>query len=156
MSSISPLVCPSPDTELEDHEFRAAAEHARELLDPDEEALWKAGESRERVVAHARRLTVPWWLPTGEMRVRRFIGSLLLVSACHPTPSSRPSPSASEQPTLARLYYWRAKPGKLDEYSRYIREYAEPIDREAQRQRAFVSITTTAATDSLAGWTHLR
>src|SRR5439155_19879560 len=103
-----------------------------------------------------RALTVPWCLPTGEMRVRRFIGSLLLVSACHPTPSSRPSPSASEQPTLARLYYWRAKPGKLDEYSQYIREYAEPIDREAQRHGAFVSITTTAATDSLAGWTHLR
>jgi len=58
--------------------------------------------------------------------------------------------------TLAQVYYWRAKPGKLDEYSRYIREVAEPIDHEAQRRGAFVSVTTFLAHDTTSAWTHLR
>lgn len=42
------------------------------------------------------------------------------------------------------------------EYSRYIREVAEPIDREAQRAGAFVAVTTYAATDTTLPWTHMR
>ena len=57
---------------------------------------------------------------------------------------------------LAQVYYWRAKPGKFDEYTRYIRDVAEPIDHEAQRRGAFLSVTTYATQDTLNPWTHMR
>ena len=50
--------------------------------------------------------------------------------------------------TLAQIYFWRAKPGKLEEYTRYIREHAEPIDNEARRAGAFLSVTTYMASDT--------
>ncbi|MGE5101254.1 MAG: serine hydrolase, partial [Deltaproteobacteria bacterium] len=40
--------------------------------------------------------------------------------------------------TLAQVYFWRARSGKLEEYTRYIRDIAEPIDHEAQRAGAFL------------------
>ncbi len=58
--------------------------------------------------------------------------------------------------TLAQIYFWRAKPGKLEEYTRYIRDRAEPIDAEAQRSGAFVSVTTYMASDTTVPWTHMR
>jgi hypothetical protein len=58
--------------------------------------------------------------------------------------------------TLARIYYWRALPGKLDGYGRYIREVAEPIDMEAQRRGAFLSVTTFVSRDPASPWTHMR
>ena len=58
--------------------------------------------------------------------------------------------------TLAQPYFWRARPGMIEEYSRYIREVAEPIDREAQRVGAFVTVATYAANDTLLPWTHMR
>jgi len=58
--------------------------------------------------------------------------------------------------TLAQIYFWRARPGKLDEYTRYIREHAEPIDEEARRAGAFVSVTTYMASDTIVPWTHMR
>lgn len=57
---------------------------------------------------------------------------------------------------LARVYYWRAKAGKFAEYTDYIRKLAEPIDHEAQRRGAFVSVTTYVASDTSSGWTHMR
>jgi len=42
------------------------------------------------------------------------------------------------------------------EYSRYIREVAEPIDHEAQRAGAFLSVTTYATNDTTLPWTHMR
>lgn len=57
---------------------------------------------------------------------------------------------------FAHIYYWKAKPGKLEEYNRYIREHAEPIDREAQHTGAFVSVTTYFSADTLSPWTHMR
>lgn len=94
--------------------------------------------------------------------MRAFVLSLLVFSfaglggcSAHGRPS--PSPAAgSPIGTLAQIYYWRAKPGKLEEYSRYIREVAEPIDQEAQRRGAFVSVTTFLAHDTASVWTHLR
>ena len=59
-------------------------------------------------------------------------------------------------PTLAQIYFWRARPGMFAEYSRYIREVAEPIDREAQRGGAFVGVTTYAVNDTTLPWTHMR
>ena len=58
--------------------------------------------------------------------------------------------------TLAQIYFWRARPGKLDEYTRYIREHAEPIDEEARRAGAFVAVATYMAADTTVPWTHMR
>ena len=57
---------------------------------------------------------------------------------------------------LAQIYFWRAKQGKFEEYTRYIRERAEPIDAEAKRSGAFVSVTTYMASDTTVPWTHMR
>src|SRR5215472_10395462 len=38
--------------------------------------------------------------------------------------------------TIALVYYWKAKPGKLEDYNRYIKTVGEPIDFEAQRADA--------------------
>ena len=64
--------------------------------------------------------------------------------------------SAQESGTVAAIYYWKAKPGKLEEYNRYIREVAEPIDFEAKRQGVFISETTFVSTKSDGPWTHMR
>jgi hypothetical protein len=58
--------------------------------------------------------------------------------------------------TLAQIYFWRAKPGKVEEYTRYIRERAELIDAEARRSGAFISVTTYQASDTTVPWTHMR
>jgi len=58
--------------------------------------------------------------------------------------------------TIAEVYYWKAKAGKLDEYNRYIRNYAAPIDREAQRHNAFISVTTYISQKPDSPWTHMR
>ena len=57
---------------------------------------------------------------------------------------------------IAEVYYWKAKAGKLDEYNRYIQNYAAPIDREAQRHGAFISVTTYTSQKADSPWTHMR
>ncbi len=64
--------------------------------------------------------------------------------------------ASAEGATLAQIYFWRAKPGKLEEYTRYIRERAEPIDADARRSGAFLSVTTYLAADTTVPWTHMR
>lgn len=63
------------------------------------------------------------------------------------------SPTAG---TLAQIYYWRARPGKFDEYTRYVRDVAEPIDEAAHRRGAFLSVTTYMTQDTASAWTHMR
>ena len=58
--------------------------------------------------------------------------------------------------TIAQIYYWRAKPGKFEEYTRYVRDVAEPIDEEAHRRGAFISVTTYMTQDTSSAWTHMR
>ena len=58
--------------------------------------------------------------------------------------------------SLAVVYYWKAKPGKLDDYNRYIKTVAEPVDFEARRAGAFVSITTYVSRKPDSPWTHMR
>ena len=54
-------------------------------------------------------------------------------------------------------YYWRAKPGKLEEYSAYIKNTAEAIDEEARRAGVFEEVrTVTPAPGTTTDWTHLR
>lgn len=96
--------------------------------------------------------------------MRTLVLGLLVASASglgacagrgHPVPAVT-SVAGSTAGTIAQVYYWRAKPGKLVEYSRYIRDVAEPIDREARRHGAFVSVTTFFAHDTASAWTHMR
>ena len=58
--------------------------------------------------------------------------------------------------TLAQIYYWRAKPSRFEEYTRYVRDVAEPIDAEAHRRGAFISVTTYMTQDTASAWTHMR
>ena len=84
-------------------------------------------------------------------------GVVAAAVACSTSPpSSAATPSAAVHGTIARVYYWRAKPGKLAEYTDYITKIAEPIDHEAQRRGAFISVTTFASRDTTTPWTHMR
>jgi hypothetical protein len=82
-------------------------------------------------------------------------GALLALAACrvNVTPEATPSlPLAS----VAQVYYWRAKPGMLAAYNTYIRDVAQPIDEDAGRHGAFISVTTYQSRDTLSPWTHMR
>ena len=88
---------------------------------------------------------------------------LAVLTSCATTSSSSTqssslatSESRSATGTLAQIYYWRAKPGKFDEYTRYVRDVAEPIDAEAHRRGAFLSVTTYVTPDTASLWTHMR
>jgi hypothetical protein len=85
------------------------------------------------------------------------VGTLACAAVAQRTTTPGPAaPAAAESGTLARMYYWRARPGKFEEYSHYIRDVAEPIDHEAQRAGAFISITTFETRDTTSAWTHMR
>lgn len=81
--------------------------------------------------------------------------ALLAVAACHVkvTPEATMSPSMA---SVAQVYYWRAKPGMLAAYNAYIRDVAQPIDEDARRHGAFLSVTTYQSRDTLTPWTHMR
>ena len=80
--------------------------------------------------------------------------ALLAIVACHVRTS--PEPAAPPGATLAQVYYWRAKPGMLAAYTAYIRDIAAPIDEDARRHGAFISVTTYQSRDTLSQWTHMR
>ena len=92
------------------------------------------------------------------MKIRvAFAASCIAVAACaagssHVDTSAAPATGG----TLAQVYYWKAKPGKFDEYTRYVRDVAEPIDAEAHKRGAFLSVTTYMTRDTLSPWTHMR
>jgi beta-lactamase class A len=77
-------------------------------------------------------------------------------AAAPPISGSSSSVVSSPDASIAQVYFWRARPGKVEEYTRYIRDVAEPIDHEAQRTGAFLSVTTYMASDSTVPWTHMR
>ena len=72
------------------------------------------------------------------------------------TRNTVPRGDSGAEATLAQIYFWRARAGMSAEYNRYIREVAEPIDREAQRTGAFLSVLTYEANDTTVPWTHMR
>ena len=89
------------------------------------------------------------------------LGVVMVLPGCASGGASRNSAASSATgdtsgATIAQIYFWRAKPGKVDEYTRYIRERAEPIDAEARRSGAFISVTTYQAADTTVPWTHMR
>lgn len=86
------------------------------------------------------------------------IAGVAAALACTSGASTRVT-TANEPDTggaLAQIYYWRARPGKFDEYTRYVRDVAEPIDHEARRRGAFISVTTYMTRDPASAWTHMR
>jgi len=78
------------------------------------------------------------------------IALLLSVAQTERSPNDDPSRQ------MAVVYYWKAKSGKMDEYSRYIKEVAEPIDHDAQQRGAFISVVTYVSQKSDSPWTHMR
>ena len=46
---------------------------------------------------------------------------MILVNTASPQVNMT-SPRVAERGAVAAIYYWKAKPGKLEEYNRYIRE----------------------------------
>lgn len=87
----------------------------------------------------------------------RLAVSLLLLTGCAGARrGSVTTVGTASDATLAQVYLWRARPGKFEEYSRYVRDHAEPIDREAQRTGAFLEVTTLVVNDTTMPWTHMR
>ena len=84
-----------------------------------------------------------------------ILAATVVGCASAATVSSTPNP-ARDSGSLAQVFYWKAKPGMLDQYNRYITEVAEPIDAEARKHDAFVSVTTYMSRDTLSPWTHMR
>jgi hypothetical protein len=81
--------------------------------------------------------------------------ALLALTACR----VRVAPETGAAPlvaSVAQVYYWRAKPGMLAAYDAYIRDIAQPIDDDARRHGAFVSVTTYQSRDTLTPRTHMR
>ena len=65
-------------------------------------------------------------------------------------------PASADTPVFV-AYYWRAKPGKLAEYTDYIKNTAEAIDEGARRAGVFEDVrTVTPAPGTVTDWTHLR
>ncbi len=90
------------------------------------------------------------------MRASALILVAASLGACAHLPPPKPVAGPAAVGTIAQIYYWRAKPGKFDEYTRYVTDIAEPIDFEAQRNDAFLSVTTFATRDTASTWTHMR
>lgn len=79
----------------------------------------------------------------------------LAAAGCAGVSQSSPA-TVAPRGTLAHIYYWKARAGQIDAYTRYIRGVAEPIDHDAQRTGAFISITTYLSRDPASPWTHMR
>jgi hypothetical protein len=92
------------------------------------------------------------------MRPFTILAALVILACSSTPPSTTPAQSAVApgSGTIARVYFWRARPGKLAEYNRYITDVAAPIDEEARRRGAFISVTTYQARDTTLPWTHMR
>jgi hypothetical protein len=70
--------------------------------------------------------------------------------------SAGQSPASADTAVFV-AYYWRARPGKIDEYNAYIKNVAEAIDESARRAGVFEEVrTVTPAPGTAADWTHLR
>ena len=79
----------------------------------------------------------------------------LFVASLVPFTATAEQPQSSGAVFVA--YYWRAKPGKMDEYNTYIKTIAEKIDEDARRAGVFEEVrTVTPAPGTTTDWTHLR
>jgi len=58
-------------------------------------------------------------------------------------------------------YFWRAKPGMIDQYNDYIKGTAEKIDEDARKAGVFEEVVTVTPSQmgtsaAITDWTHLR
>jgi hypothetical protein len=64
------------------------------------------------------------------------------------------------EPAAFVAYYWRARPGRVQDYNDYITKVAVPIDEDARRAGVFEEVRTVMPTPgpdgALPDWTHLR
>jgi hypothetical protein len=107
-------------------------------------------------------------VPTGELLMsNRNVACACLILATLTLGSGESLPlarrahaQASADATAYVAYYWRARPGRVEEYNAYITGTAERIDEDARKAGAFVEVTTVLATPAPDGtkpdWTHLR
>jgi hypothetical protein len=82
--------------------------------------------------------------------------ALLLASLSTLQPVAAQAPPASSGAVFV-AYYWRARPGKVEEYNTYITTIAEKIDEDARKAGVFEEVrTVTPAPGTTTDWTHLR
>lgn len=98
----------------------------------------------------------------------RIAGALVLVMALggplvHRVMTAESESAASAQAADAPAYvayYWRARPGRLNDYNAYIKGTAERIDEDARKAGVFIEVTTVLPEPAADGpppdWTHLR
>ena len=85
------------------------------------------------------------------------IALLMVIAALLPFEAGAGQRPASSDTPVFVAYYWRARPGKLDEYNDYIKNTAEAIDEDARRAGVFEEVRTVMpAPGTAADWTHLR
>src|SRR3954470_11394558 len=86
--------------------------------------------------------------------MKHILAFVMVVSALMPVAAQQP---ASKDGAVFVAYYWRARPGKVDEYNDYIRNTAEKIDESARQAGVFEEVrTVTPAPGTVTDWTHLR
>ena len=72
----------------------------------------------------------------------------------------RPAMVQADDAPAYVAYYWRVRPGRLDDYNGYIRGTAERIDEDARKAGVFIEVVTVLAVPAPDGaapdWTHLR
>lgn len=96
--------------------------------------------------------------------ISRFSAAALLCLA--PALAQAPAaPSASKRidavprdynGAIAAITYFKAKPGQIDAYSKWMAEVAKPVDDWAQEHGAFESVTTYVSPVPDGPWTHMR
>ena len=89
--------------------------------------------------------------------MKQIIGLILFAALLVPPSATAGQPPAAADAPVFVAYYWRAKPGKLQEYGDYIKNTAEAIDESARRAGVFEEVrTVTPAPGTVTDWTHLR
>jgi hypothetical protein len=89
--------------------------------------------------------------------MKRIARLIILAALLVPIDAMAGQPPSSADGPVFVAYYWRARPGKIDEYTAYIKGTAEAIDEDARRAGVFEEVrTVTPAPGTVADWTHLR
>ena len=88
--------------------------------------------------------------------MKKLLAIVMLSALLVPFDAVAQPPAAADTPVFV-AYYWRARPGKIDEYNDYIKNTAEAIDEDARRAGVFEEVrTVTPVPGTVTDWTHLR
>ena len=89
--------------------------------------------------------------------MQHMLALAVIVALLLPLDARASQQSSPPDTPVFVAYYWRARPGKTDEYNAYIKNTAEAIDEDARRAGVFEEVrTVTPAPGTVADWTHLR